>query len=768
MNYSGPGRPNNPFGGTTDLNIGPNGELYGVKANRILQFDMRGPFVIDTIFPPVQNGSRLPIRSTIRCLQVTDNYEFYTGYNDVLKYSLHSNTIDSLGYIGSGTDLIGIVEFDGFFYGNLSLPAIESARLIRFMQGFFPLYNLVSDYPADITLVGYYDADNIYRLMVSEPVAYEENGQELPITTYYHVNPETLERTPFCDSIPLFTGLGYDLSKRATSYDGYLKHSELRIDLDWDDNSSRFGPHYYADPICTRSYRVADDDVKIRSWVGSPDAITVRLRNSTAQAGFDFLRSVPTAGVQIATVGDTLLRLELLANGTLADLELAMSRITLETTAPELMAGERIVETYVFADTVRSDMARSFIQVEPGIRSYAGPDTAIVVCPGIASVDMLAALGPGVDPGGSWFPRLAIWNDWHPTRPYGTYRYTTNREGCVDPDTAFITIVEAAPPSSYLPLTNTNVDFCVGDTLRWSVDLPTTASVVWEDGSTDRVRRLTLPGLYSGRITGTAGCFEEELIFLRLVDVGSVASGRSEITGCTGESFVVGGTTITSDTTIIQLFTRAGDCDSLHSTTFLFRKPDIVGETVYLCNGDTLLFGDQPITAAGNYNILIQQPGFCDTISLLDAILFPRYELSVDTILPLGDTLFMGSDTLVLAGDYLVETRTIDGCDSLIFVTLDFLTRTEAELPAGGYFAPTLLRQGKHHFTFHNHTPGPNRLKTLEVYATDSRKVFTADGGEQSWEPGGRDAAVPAGVYFYRATFMGSQAVNTGRIVVVR
>jgi hypothetical protein len=91
MNYSGPGRPNNPFGGTTDLNIGPNGELYGVKANRILQFDMRGPFVIDTIFPPVQNGSRLPIRSTIRCLQVTDNYEFYTGYNDVLKYSLHSN-----------------------------------------------------------------------------------------------------------------------------------------------------------------------------------------------------------------------------------------------------------------------------------------------------------------------------------------------------------------------------------------------------------------------------------------------------------------------------------------------------------------------------------------------------------------------------------------------------------------------------------------------------------------------------------------------------
>jgi hypothetical protein len=43
-----------------------------------------------------------------------------------------------------------------------------------------------------------------------------------------------------------------------------------------------------------------------------------------------------------------------------------------------VVPGERIVETYIYAGGIRSDQARSFIQVRPEIGSEAGPDLEVV------------------------------------------------------------------------------------------------------------------------------------------------------------------------------------------------------------------------------------------------------------------------------------------------------------------------------------------------------------------------------------------------------
>lgn len=284
----------------------------------------------------------------------------------------------------------------------------------------------------------------------------------------------------------LFNYLGF------ASYEQFIDVCELRLDLDSNNSSSRFGPHYWEDPRCTFSYRIADEDVSIRSIIGAVDSATIKIRAQGSRPGVDRLFAPATDRLRVVAHGDTALSLLALATTTDEDFATYLSRIRLEVSGASIIEGQRIVETHLFADGIRSDQARSFVQVRPSFGSQAGQDAEVVACP-TGTANLFEALGPTAETGGRWVPALSINSTWRgESHEYGRYGYITQFENRPS-DTAIVTAVFPEPPTNFLSQYNDTISICPGDTLIWDLRHPRIGTVEWEDGTTKLRRIITGP-----------------------------------------------------------------------------------------------------------------------------------------------------------------------------------------------------------------------------------------------------------------------------------
>jgi hypothetical protein len=567
------------------------------------------------------------------------------------------------------------------------------------------------------------------------------------------VDTITLQFDTLCT--PIVLGLELDSKEYYygfASYDNFIEVCELRLDLDYNDSGSRFGPHYYSDPICTRTYPVADRDVWIRSLVGAVDSATLRLRPAGSQVGFDRLRYAEVPGIAVTNLGDTLLTAVVGPGGNEAALRTFLSGVTLETTAEVVTPGERIVETYLYAGGIRSDQARSFIQVRPQIGSEAGPDLEVVACDD-EEVNLLDALGPDVTPGGTWSPWLIIPNTYRSDiQDPGPHRYVTTLPGC-PPDTSYVTVRPPAPVTEYLPIANTTQTLCIGDTFYWRLDLPEVDTVEWFDGFVGLDRGFDQPGVYAGFLTDSSGCGQS--IFLQLVaGTDSLARGTTLVSGCRGEALPFENELITTDTSIVRRTVRPEACDSLHETRFVFSEPVSYGRTLAFCTGDTLRVADTLIATPGTYHLRLPAAAGCDTLLTLFASQWPVYQSAIDTSLRAGDTLRLADTLFTHPGEFTVVLTSGTGCDSTVFVSVDLIDATRDWPTVFAYTAPTLLRNGGTTFRL-SATRGAAALRVnrLAVFDLAGRPVHrSAEQRSLYWSPGSAgQPAVPAGIYFYRA-----------------
>jgi len=127
----------------------------------------------------------------------------------------------------------------------------------------------------------------------------------------------------------------------------------------------------------------------------------------------------------------------------------------------------------------------------------------------------------------------------------------------------------------------------------------------------------------------------------------------------------------------------ANSCTGLAETFQIIVNPTHVGTPVSttICDGDTYTFGTGSFTLTGSYPVVFQNAYGCDSTVTLNLLVHPVYSELKDTTFCDGYVYSYGGQTFTAAGSYPVMFQTINGCDSLVTLTI---TVTPAPVPFAG------------------------------------------------------------------------------------
>ena len=180
-------------------------------------------------------------------------------------------------------------------------------------------------------------------------------------------------------------------------------------------------------------------------------------------------------------------------------------------------------------------------------------------------------------------------------------------------------------------------------------------------------RDLTQAGTYSDTLQTINGC--DSVIVLTL-SVNPVATTPLSATICSNETYDFHGRDMTQAGTYSDTLQTVNGCDSVIVLTLSVNPVATTPLSATICSNETYDFHGRDMTQAGTYSDTLQTINGCDSVIVLT--------LSVNHVAstPLSATIcsneaydFHGRD-LTQAGTYSDTLQTINGCDSIIVLTL--------------------------------------------------------------------------------------------------
>jgi gliding motility-associated-like protein len=205
----------------------------------------------------------------------------------------------------------------------------------------------------------------------------------------------------------------------------------------------------------------------------------------------------------------------------------------------------------------------------------------------------------------------------------------------------------------------------------------------------------TTTGIYEDTLTTSLGC--DSIVHLDLI-VNPKKTTELDITACTGKSVTIGNQTFTLDGNYAILFQSSKGCDSTVNLHLTFS--DTIKENIdrTICEGDTLAIENQLFTQAGNYTINLKAFEGCDSVVNLNLHIINTVKESVQRIICENDSVTIGTQTLSQPGNYIVLLTSSAGCDSIVLLELIVnpikSTRLNKEICAGESFSV-----GNHSYT---------------------------------------------------------------------
>ena len=239
---------------------------------------------------------------------------------------------------------------------------------------------------------------------------------------------------------------------------------------------------------------------------------------------------------------------------------------------------------------------------------------------------------------------------------------------------------------------------------------------------------LTASGTYRDTLASSNGQDSVTVLHLTIVEpktttlTAKVTEGETYLFGCkTVEATTVGTLQLSDTLTTIQ------GCDSIINLTLTIEPkspvtPDSVVVSETICGG-TYLFGCAQLTQSGTYRDTLTNSNGQDSVTVLHlTIAAPKATATAATICE-GDTLLFGCKALTLAGTYTDTLRTVEGCDSIITLTLSVnpvqRTTTEATICAGDsytFMGKAYTEAGTYTDTTTSVLTGCDSIVTLTLY----------------------------------------------------
>lgn len=177
----------------------------------------------------------------------------------------------------------------------------------------------------------------------------------------------------------------------------------------------------------------------------------------------------------------------------------------------------------------------------------------------------------------------------------------------------------------------------------------------------------TATGNYQDTLTNYTGC--DSIVFVDLT-VNSPNTTNLVENICNGDSVTIDHLTFTENGKYSVTLQNQYGCDSLVNLDLTVNPVHNLQLTESICEGESVLVGDQVYSETGNYTVsLINQFG-CDSTVSLTLTVNPVYNHSDIVSICVGESYEFGTQSLTISGEYTEVFQTMNGCDSTVILTL--------------------------------------------------------------------------------------------------
>jgi len=180
-------------------------------------------------------------------------------------------------------------------------------------------------------------------------------------------------------------------------------------------------------------------------------------------------------------------------------------------------------------------------------------------------------------------------------------------------------------------------------------------------------RRYTTSGNYTATFVNQAGC--DSTVSLSLTVLPPLTT-KEEVFICRGESYSFGDRQLTEAGDYQFTFQTAQGCDSTVQLKLRQDTPDTTVQRTSICVGGSYMFAGEELTEAGTYFSVHPKQSGCDSIVQLNIDILPVDTLLKNATLCPGDTLLFGQEQLTAAGTYFATFQDQLGCDSIVQLTV--------------------------------------------------------------------------------------------------
>ena len=143
---------------------------------------------------------------------------------------------------------------------------------------------------------------------------------------------------------------------------------------------------------------------------------------------------------------------------------------------------------------------------------------------------------------------------------------------------------------------------------------------------------------------------------------------------CNGETYNWQGNNYTTANTYTVGYTTINGCDSIYSLNLTVKPTYSFSETQSICNGETYNWHGNNYTTANTYTVGYTTINGCDSIYSLNLTVKPTYTFSQTQSICNGETYNWRGNNYTTANTYSMSYSTVNGCDSVYFLTLNVNT----------------------------------------------------------------------------------------------
>lgn len=184
-------------------------------------------------------------------------------------------------------------------------------------------------------------------------------------------------------------------------------------------------------------------------------------------------------------------------------------------------------------------------------------------------------------------------------------------------------------------------------------------------------RFLTDPGRYEKLLQSSRGC--DSLIVLNL-EVAETILSELELSICEGDTYILGGDTLTKPGLYRDTLTSIGGCDSIISLTLDWLPLAITDIDAKICQGDYYIFDNDTLRESGTYNRFFTSQHGCDSILRLNLLIIDHfYQRDHVETCDAEYTWPVTGKKYEQSGLYMAHYFSSNGCDSIYTLEIEFL-----------------------------------------------------------------------------------------------